>query len=65
VIEQLMTLDDVAGYIRTWSATRAFTKHHQVDPVDDLVKELTRAWRVPQRARMARWRIAMRVGRVA
>lgn len=65
VIEQLMTLDDVAGYIRTWSATRAFTKHHQVDPVDDLVKELTRAWRVPQRVRLARWPIAMRVGRVA
>jgi len=65
VIEQLMTLDDVAGYIRTWSATRAYMKQHQIDPVSDLVKELTRAWRVPQQARMARWPIAMRVGRVA
>jgi len=65
VIEQLMTLDDVAGYIRTWSATRGFMEAHQVDPVDDLVQELTRAWRVPQQARIARWPIAMRVGRVA
>jgi hypothetical protein len=40
-------------------------KQHQIDPVSDLVKELTRAWRVPQQARMARWPIAMRVGRVA
>lgn len=64
VIEQLMTLDDVAGYIRTWSATRGFMKHHQADPVDGLVKELTRAWR-SQEARLARWPIAMRVGRVA
>lgn len=64
VIEQLMTLDDVAGYIRTWSATSGFMKHHQVDPVDDLVKQLTRAWRFsPQR--LARWPIAMRVGRAA
>jgi len=65
VIEQLMTLDDVAGYIRTWSATRAYMKQHGLDPVSDLVKELTRAWRVPQQGRMARWPIAMRVGRVA
>jgi SAM-dependent methyltransferase len=64
VIEQFMTLDDVAGYIRTWSATRSFMKHHQVDPVDDLVKELTRAWQSHQ-PRLARWPIAMRVGRVA
>ena len=64
VIEQLMTLDDVVGYIRTWSATRGFIKHHQVDPVDDLVKELTRAWQSPE-PRLARWPIAMRVGRLA
>jgi SAM-dependent methyltransferase len=64
VIEQPMTLDDVVGYIRTWSATRAFMKDHQVDPVDDLVNELTRAWQSPER-RLARWPIAMRVGRVA
>jgi len=64
VIEQCMTLDDVAGYIRSWSATTSFMKHHQVDPVDDLVKELTRAWQSPE-PRLARWPIAMRVGRVA
>jgi len=64
VIEQLMTLDDVAGYIRTWSATSGFMKHHQVDPVDDLVKQLTLAWR-SSRPRLARWPIAMRIGRAA
>ena len=62
-IEQPMTLDDVAGYIRTWSATRAFMKHHHQDPVDALVEELTRAW-VPQQERLARWPVAMRVGRI-
>ena len=65
MIEQSMTLDDVAGYIRTWSATRAFMKHHHQDPVDGLVKELTRAWRVPQQERQARWPVAMRVGRTS
>jgi len=64
VIEQLMTLEDVAGYIRTWSATGGFMKHHQVDPVDDLVKQLTRAWQSAE-PRLARWPIAMRIGRAA
>lgn len=64
-IEQQMSLADVAGYVRTWSATRAFMKHHHQDPVDQLEKELTRAWGAADQPRMARWPVAMRVGRVA
>jgi SAM-dependent methyltransferase len=64
VIEQTVTLDDVAGYIRTWSATRAFVKHHRLDPVDTLVLELAGAWGVPQHTRVARWPVAMRIGRI-
>jgi len=64
VIEQEMTLDDVAGYVRTWSATMAFMKQHHQDPVDGLVTELTRAWGAAHQVRMARWPVAMRVGRV-
>jgi SAM-dependent methyltransferase len=64
VIEQQMTLDDVAGYIRTWSATRAFVRHHGQDPVDGIVAELAPAWGVPQKSRLARWPVAMRIGRV-
>jgi SAM-dependent methyltransferase len=63
VIEQQVTLDDVAGYIRTWSATRAFVKHHRQDPVNHLASELAPAWGAPQRSRLARWPVAMRVGR--
>jgi SAM-dependent methyltransferase len=64
VIEQHVTLDDVAGYIRTWSATRGFVKHHREDPVDGLIAELGPAWGPPQHSRLARWPIAMRVGRI-
>jgi len=64
VIEQPITLDDAAGYIRTWSATRAFVKHHRTDPVDDLVNQLASAWGGPQQIRLARWPVTMRVGRV-
>ena len=67
VIEQSVTLDDVAGYLRTWSATRGFVKHHGKDPVDDLLAELGPAWGggAPQQSRLARWPVAMRIGRVA
>lgn len=63
VIEQPVTLEDVAGYIRTWSATRAFMKAHNVDPVDGLIVQLGLAWGPPEQSRLARWPIAMRVGR--
>jgi len=44
VIEQAWTLDNVAGYVRTWSATRAFVKRHGQDPVERLVTELEPPW---------------------
>jgi SAM-dependent methyltransferase len=62
-IEQQVTLDDVAGYVRTWSATRAFALHHGRDPVDDLVSELRPLWGEPATPRLARWPLAVRAGR--
>jgi SAM-dependent methyltransferase len=64
VIEQPMTLDDVSGYIRTWSATRAFVKQQRQDPVNGLVTELAAVWGEAQQSQLARWPIAMRVGRI-
>jgi len=64
VIEQRMTLEDVAGYVRTWSATRAFVKQHRQDPVEGLVNELSGVWGPPQQSRLSRWPIAMRIGRI-
>ncbi len=66
VIEQPVTLDDVAGYVRTWSATMRFVQQHGHDPVDGLVAELAPVWgeRAPQESRSARWPVAMRIGRV-
>lgn len=63
-IERHMTLDDVSGYIRTWSATRAYVEHHGRDPVEPLHTELARVWGEPQEPRLVRWPISTRVGRV-
>jgi ubiquinone/menaquinone biosynthesis C-methylase UbiE len=64
VIEQRLTLDEVAGYIRTWSATRAFVKERGLDPVEGLVDELASVWGSSLQSRLARWPVAMRIGRV-
>lgn len=64
-IAQPVTLDDVAGYIRTWSATRGFVARHGRDPVDDLVVELSPLWGDPGTTRIARWPLAVRAGRVS
>lgn len=64
VIEQAVTLEEIAGYIRTWSATRGYLRQHASDPVDDLVAELAPLWGEAGRRRLARWPIAMRAGRV-
>jgi len=64
-IVQRVTLEDVAGYIRTWSATRGFVEQRSRDPVDDLVTELTPVWGDPGTARIARWPLAVRAGRIS
>ena len=63
-IEQELTLDQVAGYIRTWSATRGFVERHGHDPVDALVAELAPLWGDPRTPRLARWPVAVRAGRI-
>jgi len=62
-IEQQLTLDGVAGYIRTWSATRGFIEARGHDPVDALIAELTPVWGDPATPRPARWPVAVRAGR--
>jgi SAM-dependent methyltransferase len=64
VIEQKISLDDLAGYVRTWSATRGFVKAHGHDPVDQLVAALVPLWGDPRTERRACWPIAMRAGRI-
>ena len=64
VIEQAMNLSDVAGYVRTWSATRNFMNQHHKDPVDGLVQELELVWGASGQTRLARWPVTMRAGRV-
>lgn len=62
-LETRWSLDDLLGYLRTWSAVRFFQERQGVDPVDELEPPLAEAWGHVD-ARAARWPITLRTARV-
>lgn len=62
-IEASLSLDDFAGYVRTWSATKALAKAIGRDPVIDLREELAEHWG-SDATRSVRWPIRVRAARI-
>lgn len=63
-IESALVLEELTGYIRTWSATRNYSLAHQHDPVSILEKELISCWDEPDFPVTVHWPITLRVGRI-
>jgi SAM-dependent methyltransferase len=61
-IELSWTLDDLLGYLRTWSPTRRFIERNGHDPVSLIEDELASAWGNTQHERTVTWPIYMRIG---
>jgi SAM-dependent methyltransferase len=61
----VLTLDALAGYLRTWSATARYAARHGEDPVASVVARLRGSWGGPQARRLVAWPLALRVGRRA
>lgn len=61
-LEHHWTLDELAGYLRTWSATLRYTAARGSDPVEPLVGELRGPWGGPERRRRVRWPLHFRAG---
>jgi SAM-dependent methyltransferase len=57
------TLAQLRGYLRTWSATRAFIAANHTDPTESITSDLTAAWEKPDRRRLIRWPLTLRAGR--
>ena len=57
-------LSQLAGYLRTWSATARYVNAHGVDPVDDVERSLAAEWGDPQAPREIRWPLYIRAGRL-
>jgi SAM-dependent methyltransferase len=61
-ISRAMTLDDVLGYVSTWSAARALAEAGHADVLDAFARELAEQWADPARTRVAVWPITARIG---
>jgi SAM-dependent methyltransferase len=61
-IERELTLDQLGGYLRTWSATQRYIEDRGDDPVTPLIHEIARSWGNPTSARRARWPLSIRAG---
>jgi SAM-dependent methyltransferase len=57
------SLEQLLGYLRTWSSTQRFIAAKGIDPLDQITNDLRSAWGKPQRTRSISWPLVVRVGR--
>jgi len=62
VLERAWTLAELAGYLRSWSATARYVAAHGRDPVADVEAELSAAWGDREIRRLVRWPLTVRAG---
>jgi ubiquinone/menaquinone biosynthesis C-methylase UbiE len=58
------TLEQLLGYVRTWSATTRYREALSEDPTIDLAAKLAPLWGEPAEARRVWWPLTVRAGRV-
>ena len=63
-MEARWNLDRLVGYLGTWSSVQKFKDKHDADPIEVVLRDLTRAWGRPEDEKEIHWPIHMRVGRV-
>jgi SAM-dependent methyltransferase len=56
------TLDQLIGYLRTWSATQRYITANKRDPLEDIGGELRSAWGTVKETRRVVWPLTLRVG---
>lgn len=61
-IESSLTLQQLGGYLRTWSATRRYIAARGEDPVTDLLSALSEVWGDPAAPRPFRAPLRLRAG---
>ena len=60
-MSQQWNLNELAGYLRTWSAVQRFIAVRREDPVDDVMKELEIVWGNPEMPHQVIWPLNLRL----
>ena len=63
-LEMDWSLPELAGYLRTWSATARYVMERATDPVTDIERSLARDWGDPETPRVIRWPLYIRAGKL-
>jgi len=63
-LEQKWTLEELTGYVRTWSAVNAYRMAKGVDPVVEFERELGQHWSRDHDTHVVRWPLAIRAGKI-
>jgi ubiquinone/menaquinone biosynthesis C-methylase UbiE len=63
-IEMPITLEMLAGYIRTWSATQRYREALNHDPVPEFIARVAEVWGDPSSSKHGVWPLWIRAGRV-
>lgn len=62
--ERMMTLEDLTGYLNTWSATQRFINEHKFNPAEQLRKELISVWGEKGSEKKLTWKLTLKVGKI-
>ncbi|WP_041974160.1 class I SAM-dependent methyltransferase [Geobacter sp. OR-1] len=63
-MESSWNLEQLTGYLKTWSAVKEYERHNGHDQLALIAEELVKAWGDPYRPRIISWPLSLRVGRV-
>jgi hypothetical protein len=61
-IERELSLDQLAGFLRSWSATQRYVEDRGEDPVSAVMRDVERYWPSSATRRPARWPLSIRAG---
>jgi SAM-dependent methyltransferase len=64
-IEESWVLDELTGYLETWSAVSAYRRKTGEDPLSLVIHDLRAAWGPPEDRRRVTWVLTVRAGRLA
>jgi ubiquinone/menaquinone biosynthesis C-methylase UbiE len=62
--EKKMNLDELIGYLNTWSATQRFIDKNKFNPTDQLQEKLNAIWKDRSEEKTLRWKLILKVGRI-
>jgi SAM-dependent methyltransferase len=63
-METKWSLDNLVGFLSSWSAIPIYMKAEGVHPLDKIIDDLQKSWGDPLEKKLVRWPLFFRIGRV-